>query len=142
MVKKLLRPVLPVVISVALTGTAFLALGMWRRADDTRWCSNATSATTDTVTPDLLKQQRSACAVQRQRQRTMFGAVWRRGGQETAACGFELARLQLVGEQDPKAAAAILARYGIDPSGFEASDRSDQARLVDACLAHDRQAGR
>ena len=135
MIKKLLRPVLPVVVSVALMGTTLLALGLWRRTDDTSWCRKAIAAATDKVTPDLLRQQRSACVVQRQRQRTMFGAVWRRGGRESAACGFELARLQLVGEQDPKAAAAILDRYGIDPSGFDASDRSDTARFVKACLA-------
>jgi hypothetical protein len=138
MIKKLLRPVLSIGISVALTGTAFFALGMWRRAADTEWCKNAAAG--DTVTSDLLEAQRSACSVQRQRQRTMFGSVWRRGGQTAAECGFELARLQLLGEQDPKVAPPILARYGIDPSGFEASDRSDQNRFTNACVAHDRQA--
>ena len=138
MIKKLLRPVLPVAISAALAATAFVGLGVWRRIDDARWCQNATAG--DSVTPELLEQQRSACAIQRQRQRVMFGSVWRRDGQTTAECGFELARLQLLGEQDPTAAAGILGRYGIDPSGFEASERSNQTRFVDACLAHDRQA--
>lgn len=133
MVKKVLRTVLPVAIAVALAGTAFLALGQWRRADDSTWCRKASAA--DRVTPEILREQRSACAVQRLRQRTMLGALWRRNGQATAECGFELARLQLLGEQDPKAAVAILGRFGIDPSGFDASDRSDQARFVKACLA-------
>lgn len=140
MIKKLLRTVLPVVISVALAATAFFALGVWRRADDTKWCKDATAD--GTVTPELLEQQRSACVGQRQRQRVMFGSVWRSGGQTTAECGFQLARLQLLREEDPKAAAAILGQYGIDPSGFESSDRANQTRFLKACLAHNRQATR
>jgi hypothetical protein len=137
MIRRLLRPVLPVVVSVALTGGAFFALGAWRRADDTRWCKDATADAT--VSAEILKEQRAACATQRRRQRTMFGAVWRTGGQATAACGVELARLQLLDVGDTSGAAAILGKYGIDPAGFDAPD---QARFITACLAHDRQASR
>jgi hypothetical protein len=132
MATKLVRWALTVAISVALTGTAFVALGAWRRAGDAAWCKQATAG--DTATPELLKEQRSACAVQRQRQRTMFGALWRRSGQTTAQCGFELARLQLLADQDSNAAAAILDRYGIDAAKFDASDRTSQQRFIAACL--------
>ena len=135
MVKKLVRWTLPVAISIALAGTACVALGAWRRANDTTWCQHATAG--DTVTPEVLNEQRSACATQRQRQRTMFGALWRRGGETAAQCGFELARLQLVEDQDPKAAAAILDRYGIDATDFDASDRTNQQRFTAACLRSD-----
>lgn len=140
MIRKLLRPLLPVAVSVTLAGGAFFALGAWRGFDDTRWCRRATAG--DRVSTEVLQEQRSACAVQRRRQRTMFGAVWRTGGQSTAQCGFELARLQLLDVQDKVAAEKILGRYGINPSGFEASDRANQTRFVNACLATDRQATR
>jgi hypothetical protein len=129
--KKLVRWVLPVIVSVAVTGTAFVALGVWRRSADTTWCEQATAG--DPVAPRVLEQQRSACRWERRRQRIMFGAIWRSGGETTADCVAELARLQLVGDQDPKAAAAIVGRYGIDPSTFDASDRGDQTRFITAC---------
>jgi hypothetical protein len=71
----------------------------------------------------------------------MFGAVWRTGGQETAECGFELARIQLITQKDPKADGPLLAAYGItDPSNFDASGSEDADRFVRACRSRRQQA--
>jgi hypothetical protein len=65
----------------------FLGVGWWRRSDDTKWCRQA--AASGMVAGDhpfdsgLLDEVRSACTVQRERQRRIFGAVWRSGGRLT-----------------------------------------------------------
>lgn len=138
MVRKVLRHTLTVGTSLALAVGLFFGVGLWRRLEDTRWCRTATAGTVNTTAaqpggPDLVQEQRSACMVQRRRQRQMFGAVWRSGGQRAAACGFEMARLQLVIDHDPAAARAILAKFGFDPSTFDTGSRVDQDRFVEAC---------
>jgi hypothetical protein len=140
MARKVLRPILPFVTSLVVVTVAFGGMAVWRRAQDTRWCRTAAvkhpPAAGDNISPDLLKAERAACAVQRQRQRSMFGAVWRTGGQETAECGFELARIQLITEKDPKSEGALLAPYGItDPATFDASGTEDADRFLKACLS-------
>lgn len=144
MVRRVFRQVLPFVASLTIVAVAFGGLAVWRRADDTRWCRTATAnhpAGVDRPSPDLLKEERAACAIQRQRQRSMFGAIWRTGGQETAECGFELARIQLITAEDPKAEGPLLAPYGItDPSKFDASGTEDAGRFVRACLSRRQQA--
>lgn len=144
MARKLLRHTVTIVTPVLLTGMLFFGLGLWRRSGDTKWCRQASSAAVaggQGLTPVLLEDARTACIVQRERQRVIFGAVWRKGGQETARCGFELARLQLFSDRDPGLGDAILQRYGIDGSGFERSSREDQDRFVKACLSNRRPAG-
>lgn len=147
MARKLLRLTVTIAASLALTATTFFGIGVWRRSEDAKWCRNATargavSGDPQSLTPDLLEQQRSACVVQRQRQRVMFGSVWQKGGPAMAECGFELARLQLLSDEDPKARAAILERYGIDDSGFLTSSRDDQNRFIQACRSNGRQRAR
>ena len=93
------------------------------------------------ATSQLLSQMRSACTLHRERQRVMFGAVWRRGGPDTARCGFELGRLQLISSQSRAAYGAILEQYGFGGSAFEVSNRDDQDRFVKACLAARRSEG-
>lgn len=140
--RKLLRQTVTIATTLILTATLFFGLGVWRRSQDARWCRHATTSGVvpgnEPVTPDFLEQVRSACTVQRERQRVMFGAVWRKGGPETAQCGFELARLQLVSYQDANAGAAVLRRYRIGDSDFDASNRDDQNRFIQACLSNDR----
>lgn len=52
-----------------------------------------------------------------------------------AACGFEWARVQLLGERDP-AAAASLAPYGItDLSNFDTSSGDNENGFIQVCLA-------
>jgi hypothetical protein len=65
----------------------------------------------------------------------MFGALWRRGGPDTARCGFELARLQLISGQHTEAYRALLQHYGLADGAFEVSNRDDQDRFVKACIA-------
>ena len=139
MARKLLRHTVTIAGSLILTATLCFGIALWRRSEDVKWCRNATTtsalpADAQPVTPDLLEQQRSACAVQRERQRVVFGAIWRKGGQKTAECGFQLARLQLMSDQDANASGAILKKYGIDKSDFDASSRDDQNRFIQACL--------
>jgi hypothetical protein len=147
MARKLLRQTVTTIVTpLALTAALFFGIGLWRQSQDANWCRHATSsgvvAGDQPVTSDLLEQVRSACTVHRERQRVMFGAVWRRGGQETAQCGFELARLQLTSYEDPNGHGAILKRYGIDDAAFDASNREDQDRFINACLFNrDREAG-
>ncbi len=90
-------------------------------------------ASDELLTEEVFEQVRSACTLQRERQRVMFGAVGRRGGQETAECGFELARLQLISDQGWNAG-AILQSYEIDHAEFDTGNREDQDRFVRACL--------
>lgn len=142
MVRKALRRTVPLAISLIVIGTTVFGMGLWRRSGDAKWCRNATTsgevaetAHALTQTPDL-ERQRSACAVQRQRQRVMFGSVWRTGGREMAECGFQLARLQLL--SDPEARDAILQPYGLEDGGFDAGSREGQSRFVQACASNDR----
>ena len=143
MARRLLRHVLTIGTPVVLTAGMFFGLGLWRHSQDVDWCSRATaggvvSEGAATTSFDLLQDVRSACTLQRERQRVMLGAVWRTGGQKAAQCGFELARLQLVSDRDQTTKDAVLQRYGISDPQFEASDRASQDRFVQACLAADR----
>jgi hypothetical protein len=115
MARKLLRQFVTIATGLILTATMLVGVGWWRRAPAAR----------------PLDDLRAACAVQRSRQRVMFGAFWRQGGEDTARCGFELARMQLV----PSATSpAILERYGVD-GGFDVSNREHQNRFLNACLS-------
>lgn len=140
MVRKLLRPVVTIVTPFVLAGGLLFGVGLWRKADDADWCRRATAggvvAGSQGLAPPVLDDMRSACRVQRERQRVMFSGVWRQGGQAAAQCGFELARLQLMADHDPDGRDALLQRYGIDPSGFEISDRPDQDRFLQACRSN------
>jgi hypothetical protein len=145
MIRKVLRQLVPFVASLAIVTVAFGGVALWRRAEDTRWCRTAAAkyppVAGDNASPDLLKAERAACLIQRQRQRSMFGSVWRTGGQETAECGFELARLQLITEKDPQSEGALLAPFGItDPAKFDASGTDDADRFLKACLSRRQQA--
>jgi hypothetical protein len=139
MVKKLVSQILPFAASILVVVVAFGGLSLWRRSQDSSWCKDAaaTSPFPQAKIDDpaaLANKERAACALQRQRQRSMFGAIWRTGGQETAECGFELARLQLITDRDPKAEGPLLARYGIDdPGKFDASSPESADRFVKAC---------
>ena len=139
MARKLLRQTVPIATALILTATMFVGVGWWRRSADAKWCRQAAAGGMVTgdqpLDSDLLDQVRSACTVQRERQRVVFGAVWRTGGRETARCGFELARMQLVSYQDSNAYHAVLQRYGVDDVDFDPSNREDQDRFVQACLA-------
>ena len=142
MARKLMRQIVTMATALILTLAMFFSLGLWRRSGDAKWCQQAAAggvvADSPPLASDVLEQIRSACTVQRQRQRSMFGAVWRTGGQEAAQCGFELARLQLSSYDDPDGYRAFLARYGVDDPDFEISNREDQDRFVKACLSNGR----
>src|ERR1041384_6440575 len=104
MVRKVFRQALPFVASFALVAAGFGGTALWRRAQDTSWCQRAAAhqpaaaggptdprppppqpaAAGDQTDPSLLKDERAACVIQRHRQRSMFGSVWRTGGQEAA----------------------------------------------------------
>jgi hypothetical protein len=139
MAKKLLRQMLPFASSLLIVAVAFGGLSLWRRSQDTGWCRDATATSPvpeaqGTNAADLRAKEQEACVLQRQRQRSIFGAVWRTGGQETAECGFELARIQLITDKDPKAEGPLLARYGItDTDKFDASSPESADRFVKAC---------
>lgn len=138
MARKLLRPIVTIATSLLLSATILFGLSLWQRSEDAKWCRDAIAekavpGNSDRPGFDFLERQRSACANHRQRQRVMFGSVWRTDGRRTAECGFELARVQLL--SDDGARRAILERYGIDPAGFEASSRDDQDRFVQRCLS-------
>jgi hypothetical protein len=142
MARTLWRKIITVGATVALTAASLLGVVTWRRYQDAKWCQNATTAasaaagTDGPSVSDLLHQERSACADQRRRQRAFFGAVWRSGGPEMAACGFEWARVQMLGEQDPAAAAAILASYGItDLPNFDTSSGDNESGFIQVCLS-------
>lgn len=136
-----LRQLLTLAMPVIIASAGLFGVGLWRRSEDTRWCRGATATAGNvgnTVEAQAgiggtLEDQRSACATQRQRQRVLFGAVWRTGGEELAACGFGLARLQML--TDPQARGAILASYRLESSGFDAGSREDQDRFIRACVA-------
>lgn len=145
MVRRLLPPIVTVTTTLAVMAGTLFAVGAWRRSGDRRWCDDAVMAGSVLRDPQLLSgglvaQQRSACAVQRQRQRVMFGAIWRNGGTVMAQCGFELARLQLV-SHSPAARRAILEPYGLDDPGFTGSGLDQQDRFIKACLAEARHQG-
>ena len=132
-----------VALSALMTTGAFFGVGAWRRAQDTGWCEKAVMAGTVAGDPqplsdDLAAKQRDACAVQRQRQRVMFGAVWRKDGAVMAACGFDLARLQLLPDQESRT--ALLQRYGlpVDPT-FDGVGLDEQAKFIKACVAKSHQ---
>lgn len=145
MARKLLRQTVTIATGVILAATMFSGLGLWRRHEDTKWCRQAAArdvvAGKEPVMPRVLDEVRSACVVQRRHQRTMFG-VWRSGGRETARCGFELARLQLISDHDRDRSRAILGQYGLDGSEFEISNREHQDRFVNACLSNGQQEAR
>ena len=75
---------------------------------------------------------------QRRSQRGLFGAIWKTGGEEMAACGVDWGRYQQLSDGDPAGAAATVAKpYGITGS-LDAGSRSDQQRFITACLAEKR----
>ena len=137
--RRLFRQFVAVSIGVLLTVTLFFGVGVWRRSEDARWCRDAAVGGVvagERPSPSgLVEQIRSACTVQRQRQRALFGAVWRPDGRDAAQCGFELARLQLISYHGGEGVGAILARYGIDEHDFDPSDREHQDRFVKVCLS-------
>jgi hypothetical protein len=142
MVRRLWRPLLTVAITVVVTTGTFFGIGVWRRSQDAGWCEKAVMGGTvagdpEALSDDLAAKQRDACAVQRQRQRVMFGAVWRKDGTVMAQCGFDLARLQLL--PDRAARAALLQRYGLpdDPS-FDGVGLDEQDRFIKACVTTSR----
>jgi hypothetical protein len=140
MLRKLLRQIVPVVASLALTAGGFAGVAAMRRSEDAKWCREATAknplpGNATAASPDLLEKERTACALQRHRQRAMFGAVWRTGGKETAECGFELARIQLITDRDQRAEAPLLAPFGIAESTFDASSNESADRFLKACLS-------
>jgi len=137
-VRRLLSSVVTVLTTLSLMAAALFAVGMWRKSEDTKWCQNAViggtvSADPELTMPDLVAQQRSVCAQQRERQRMMFGALWRKDGKAMATCGFDLARIQLLA--DPGARRAITAHYGIDDPNFGGGDLDEQNRFIRACAA-------
>jgi hypothetical protein len=139
MARRLFRQIATIGTALLMAASPFVALGLWRRTGDAEWCRQAAAggvpAGEKRLTPDVLDEVHSACVVQRQRQRSLFGAIWRTGGQEAARCGFELARLQLISYHDPAGHRAVLELYGVDDSGFEVSSREGQDRFVRACLS-------
>lgn len=138
MARKLLRPTVSIATGMILTAALFFGVGLWRGSQDAKWCRQAAAggvaAGDQPLPPDLVEQIRSACSLQRQRQRVMFGAVWRTGGRESAQCGYELARMQLISYQIPDGHRAVLERYGVHDADFEISSREDQDRFLNACL--------
>jgi hypothetical protein len=142
MMRRLWRPLLTVAITALVTTGTFFGIGAWRRSQDAGWCEKAVMGGTvagdpESLSDDLAAQQRDACAVQRQRQRVMFGAVWRKDGTVMAQCGFDLARLQLL--PDRAVRVALLQRYGLpdDPS-FDGVGLDEQDRFIKACVVTSR----
>ena len=141
MLRKVLHHVVTPAASLILTAAVFFGMAAWRRSEDATWCRNATTNSavpglTRPATSERLEQERSACRVQRQHQRAWFGAVWRSDGRAMAECGFEWARFQIVTYEDPKAASAVLAPYGIDAPEFDGSSGTSRDRFIQACLSH------
>src|SRR4051812_42290071 len=103
MVRRLFRPIMTVTTTLAVMAGALLGVGLWRRAGDTTWCGKAIMAGSmlgddPGEAHSLIDEQRSACTQQRERQRILFGAMWRKDGPAMAQCGFELARLQILAD--------------------------------------------
>jgi hypothetical protein len=127
----------------AVVGTG-LVVGHLRQSQDSTFCRKATPTTlvikgeTVPVPADQLAENRAGCMAQRRSQRGWFGAVWKTGGQQMAACGVDWGRYQqLTDSETAAAAAAITAPYGItDP--LDAGSRTDQQRFISACLAKKR----
>lgn len=136
MARTLLRQAVTLATALVIAAMALFGIGMWRQSQDATWCRQATAISAGdqaAVAPDLLQRQRAVCVAHRRDQRIMFGSVWRTGGRRTAECGFELARLQLVG--DPETRRAILEARGFDSSSFDSGSRADQSRFIDACTS-------
>jgi len=82
-----------------------------------------------------LRQEYSSCAKIRWSERGLFGAVWKTGGQEMAACNVEWGRFQQFdGFDDRPAGDAVIAAYGIEDS-LDPGSLSDKNRFVKTCLA-------
>ena len=142
MLKRHLGSALTVVVTLGLMAGSLFAVGLWRKSADTTSCQKAVnggivSQDPALKEPEFLAQQRSACAQQRQHQRMLFGAFWRKGGTAMAECGFELAQLQLL-DTYPDARKALASRYGIDEPDFDGVGRDAQDRFIKACLAQGR----
>jgi hypothetical protein len=86
---------------------------------------------------DLVEEQRAACSRQRQRQRVMFGALWRKDGTAMAQCGFELARLQTLYAY-PEARKALLQPYDIDNPDLVDGSVEAQDQFIKTCIAKGR----
>lgn len=145
MVRKVLRQVVPFLASFLTVAVVFGGVALWRRAEDQSWCRSAVAKPpagfNEAPDADLAKAERAACVIQRHRQRSMFGSVWRTGGAEAAECGFDLARIQLITAKNSQAEGPLLAPFGItDPSTFDASGTEDADRFLHACLATRQQA--
>jgi len=145
MIRRLLPRLVTVTTTVAVMAGTLFAVGVWRESADRRWCERAVTGGAGLGDPqlvgaDLVDQQRSACARERQRQRLLFGAVWRKGGPPMAECGFELARLQML-SPNADARRAILEPYGLDDPDFSGGDQVQQDRFLRACLAKTRHPG-
>lgn len=147
-VKKFLGNAGSMLAAVALAVGAVLATGLVvghvRQSADSAFCRKVTPTTmvikgeTVPIPPDQLAQNRAGCVAERRSQRGWFGAVWKTGGQQMAACGVDWGRYQELTDSETKAAAAaITAPYGItDP--LDAGSRTDQQRFISACLAKKR----
>lgn len=139
MARRLLSSVVTVLVTLSLMAGVLFGVGTWRKSEDAKWCQRAViggALSGDRQLPaDLVSEQQSVCAEQRQRQRRMFGSLWRNGGTAMAQCGFDLARLQLLSPY-PEARRAITARNGIDDPDFGGGSRDEQDRFIRACVAN------
>jgi len=147
-VRKILGSTLPVVVAVALALGAVVAtgfiVGRVRHSEDAAWCRKVTPTVLtlkgqpQPIPPDQLASARAGCVSERRGQRGAFGAVWKTGGEEMAACGVDWGRFQQLSDTDPAGAATtVVAPYGIT-APLDAGSRSDQQRFISACLAKKR----
>jgi len=147
-VKKLLGSALPLVAAMAVALGAIavsgFVVGRVRHSQDESWCRKVTPTVLmlkgqpQPVPPADLAQARAACVSERRAQRGLFGAVWKTGGAEMAACGVDWGRYQQLSDTDPAGAAAtVVAPYGIT-APLDSGSRSDQQRFINACLARKR----
>jgi hypothetical protein len=144
-VRKILRSILPMAASVALAagvvaGTG-LIVGHVRHSQDTAWCRKVTptvikvKGVDQPIQPNVLAAARASCAAERRSQRGVFGAVWKTGGQQMAACGIDWGRYQQLTDGDPAGATAtVIKPYGISGS-LDPGSRDDEHRFITACLA-------
>ena len=146
--KKLLGGTFPVVVAVAMAAGALAATGLVvghiRHSEDAAWCRKVTptvikvKGVEQPIEPEQLASARAACVAQRRSQRGLFGAIWKTGGEEMAACGVDWGRYQQISGGDPAGATATVVKpYGITGS-LDPGSRTDQQRFMTACLAKKR----